>query len=199
MRAHCLGRYVRLEDQTDLTADDLVRMAAGGSNDDEHRLLELYGMLVAEYDYLPVDMMGMQYGDFAAEFARKHSGQTLHNFALASLERLLAALHPQGFVLINDYGFVESKDSGEFEHHASPMPRRSALTFHCSKRSWRARASGANGPNRPRTMAASFRGGSATSCAGPSSSVFQSGLARRPIWPCSSRGNCADMRAGGAV
>ena len=113
----CLGRYVRLEDETNLTAEDLVRMAASGSNDDEHRLLELYGMLVAEYDYLPVDMVGMQYGDFAAEFARKHGGQTLHNFgAVRSLERLLAALHPQGFVLVNDYGFVESKDGGEFEH-----------------------------------------------------------------------------------
>jgi tetratricopeptide (TPR) repeat protein len=113
----CLGRYAHLPDYTDLSAADLARLAASDKDEDQRRLMDLYGLFVAEYDYQPVDAATLAYGDFAVPFARAHNGHILHNYgALSSLERLLALLHPEGFIQTNEYGQTELKDTDEFEH-----------------------------------------------------------------------------------
>ena len=41
----------------------------------------------------------------------------LHNFgAIQCLERLVGLLHPQGFILINDYGQTQANDADDFQH-----------------------------------------------------------------------------------
>ena len=57
------------------------------------------------------------YLDFAVNFALDRTGHLLHNYgAIRSLEYLLTLIHPNGFILVNDYGQTEiTRDEG-FEH-----------------------------------------------------------------------------------
>jgi tetratricopeptide (TPR) repeat protein len=113
----CLGRYANLAEYTDLSAADLARLAASGDDRDQRQLMDLYGLFVAEYDYQPVDAATLPYGAFAARFAREHGGHFLHNYgAICSLEKLLELLHPEGFILTNEYGQTEVKATDDFEH-----------------------------------------------------------------------------------
>jgi hypothetical protein len=113
----CLARGVNLADHTDLSADDLARRAASTREEDRRELLELYGFLAAEYDYRPADVAQLPYADFALGLARTQTRRLLHSYgAIRCLERLLGLLHPQGFILANDYGQTHVEHDAEYEH-----------------------------------------------------------------------------------
>src|SRR5262249_42997883 len=80
-------------------------------------LLALYGFMAAEYDYRPADVSQLPYADFALGLARTQARRLLHSYgALRCLERLLGLLHPQGFILANDYGPTPLQHDAEYEH-----------------------------------------------------------------------------------
>ena len=57
------------------------------------------------------------YLDFAVNFACDKTGHLLHNYgAIRSLERLLTLIHPNGFILVNDYGQTKITREEGFEH-----------------------------------------------------------------------------------
>jgi tetratricopeptide (TPR) repeat protein len=113
----CVARNVRLEDYTDLTARQLAERAKQGGPRAEADLLEAYGLFASEYDYRPVDLAGLPYGAFAAEYARRTSRRLLHSWgAIQALERLLELVDERGFVLANDYGQTQVTHADEFEH-----------------------------------------------------------------------------------
>jgi tetratricopeptide (TPR) repeat protein len=113
----CLARHVNLGDFTNLSPQELVRLAQTGSARDQQFLLELSGFFASEYAYLPVDLGQLPYGDFARDFARSRTGHVLHNYgAIQSLERLLDMVREDGFILINDYGTVHEDANSGFEH-----------------------------------------------------------------------------------
>jgi tetratricopeptide (TPR) repeat protein len=113
----CVARNVRLQDYTDLTAKQLAERATKGGPEAERDLLEVYGLFASEYDYRPVDLAGLPYGAFAAEYARRTSRRLLHSWgALQSLERLLDLVADRGFILASDYGQTQVTREDEFEH-----------------------------------------------------------------------------------
>jgi tetratricopeptide (TPR) repeat protein len=72
---------------------------------------------VAEYAYCPVDSKQVPYGDFAVRFARSYAGRVLHSYgALQCLERLLALIREDGFLLVNDYGQTQVTPADQYEH-----------------------------------------------------------------------------------
>jgi len=78
--------------------------------------MDLYGLFASEYDYRAVAAADLPLGDFAVEYGRT-VGHFLHNHgALRSLERLLGLLHPEGLILVNDYGQTEVTRGDDFEH-----------------------------------------------------------------------------------
>jgi tetratricopeptide (TPR) repeat protein len=111
------GEGVDLAEFTDLRAEDLARRARSSDRNDKRDLQRLFGLFTTEYDYRPADVSRLPYGEFVAQYARDRKGSVLHNWgALRCLERLFDLLHPQGFLLINDYGSAEGATSSDFEH-----------------------------------------------------------------------------------
>jgi tetratricopeptide (TPR) repeat protein len=113
----CLARAADLEELTPLTLPQLAQRAGSAEPQDQRDLLEAYGLFASEYDYRPVDPATIPYGDFALQFARTVSRRVLHNWgALRCLERLLALLRPDGFILVNDYGQTVTAVLEDYEH-----------------------------------------------------------------------------------
>ncbi|MCI0462588.1 MAG: tetratricopeptide repeat protein, partial [Gemmataceae bacterium] len=113
----CVARNVRLEDYTDLTARQLAERAKKGGPEAERDLLEVYGLFASEYDYRPVDVKRLPYGDFARDYGRRMTKRVLHSWgALQCLERLLELVDERGFLLVNDYGQTQLSREDEFEH-----------------------------------------------------------------------------------
>jgi tetratricopeptide (TPR) repeat protein len=113
----CVARNVRLADYTDMPLNLLQAKAKSADPRDRNELLEVYGLLASEYDYRPVDALGMHYGGFALDYGRKITKRLLHSHgAIQSLERLLELTHADGFVLVNDYGQTQTTREDEFEH-----------------------------------------------------------------------------------
>jgi tetratricopeptide (TPR) repeat protein len=101
----CLARGADLNEYTKLSAEDLARCAGSEDPTDRRNLLDVFGLLVSEYAYHPVDIRKIPYGDFAVAFARSTTGSIIHNHgALQCLENLLDVVAESGFILINDYG-----------------------------------------------------------------------------------------------
>jgi len=126
----CLARGVRLEDHTDLSAQQLAKRAT--STDPRHRddLLEVYGLFASEYDYRPVGPNTLPYADFALPYARSHSKRLLHSWgALQSLERLLDLVPDDGFILVNDYGETKASREDTFEHQRFSLATFVGLNF----------------------------------------------------------------------
>src|SRR5205807_1294858 len=106
-----------LAEHTERGPADLARLARSADPRDQRALLELYGLIAAEYEYHPVDPGALPHGEFAVAFARENTGRVLHNYgALDCLERLLEMLHPEGLILVNDYGQAQVQRDGDFEH-----------------------------------------------------------------------------------
>jgi tetratricopeptide (TPR) repeat protein len=114
----CLARSADLSEHAVGGVAELARLAASTDPQDKRELREVFGLLASEYDYRPVDLAEVPYGDFAVQFARSTGQRSLlHNFgAIQSLERLLSLLHEQGFILVNDYGHARETGADDFEH-----------------------------------------------------------------------------------
>src|SRR5207237_9664730 len=77
----------------------------------------VYGLFASEYDFRPVDVNTLPYGAFALEWGRTRTKKLLHSYgAIQCLERLLALVHADGFILANDYGQTQVTAHDEFEH-----------------------------------------------------------------------------------
>jgi tetratricopeptide (TPR) repeat protein len=113
----CVARNLRLEDYTDLTAQQLAERAKKGGAEAERDLLEVYGLFASEYDYRPVELGKLPYGEFAAEYGRRTTGRILHSWgAIQCLERLLEMVDERGFILASDYGQTQASREDELEH-----------------------------------------------------------------------------------
>jgi hypothetical protein len=113
----CLARGVRLEQHTDVTLEQLRRLATSTDPRAEDELLQIYPLLASEYDFQTVETATIPYSDFAIDFARKNSSRVLHSYgAIQSLDRLLDLLAEDGFILINDYGPTQVTPGEEYEH-----------------------------------------------------------------------------------
>src|SRR5439155_16109914 len=113
----CVARNVRLADYTDMTVEQLQERAKSNDPKAKQELLEVYGLFASEYDYRPVNIKKLPYGDFAYEYAHRWAKRVLLSHgAIHCLERLLEVVHEQGFILINDYGQTQVTRDDEFEH-----------------------------------------------------------------------------------
>jgi tetratricopeptide (TPR) repeat protein len=113
----CVARSVKLGDYTDLSAEQLRKRAKAGDPQAKQDLLEVYGLMASEYDYRPVEINKLPYGDFAAEYAHRTSNRLLHSHgAIRCLERLLDLVADDGFILVNDYGPTQTTRDDDFEH-----------------------------------------------------------------------------------
>ncbi len=113
----CVARNVKLADHTDLRPEQLVERAKSLDPAARQELLEVYGMFASEYDYRPVDPKSLPLGDFALEFARGRTERLVHSYgAIQALEKLLALVKDDGFILMNDYGSDRIQQDHDFEH-----------------------------------------------------------------------------------
>ncbi len=113
----CLARGIDLSEHTPLSAAQLAHCAASGDSQQQQELLAIYGLLASEYAYHPVDPQQVPYGNVALAFARSQARGLLHSYgAIQCLERLLALIPEQGFILVNDYGPTEVTAAEDYEH-----------------------------------------------------------------------------------
>jgi tetratricopeptide (TPR) repeat protein len=114
----CLARGLDPDRDTPFGLDGLLARAQSTDPGARRELLEVFPLLAADYDFRPVDPASVPHGDFALAFARGQKiGQVVHSYgAIQCLDRLLPLLHPEGFILVNDYGQVETADGDGFEH-----------------------------------------------------------------------------------
>ncbi len=114
----CLARGVNLSEHTEHTPADLVKLVMSTNPAHREELVGLFGVFTSEYDYRPVNPEEIPYPALARELVRGKSGPVVHSHgAIASLEQLLGLLRPRGVILINDYGSVETTETGDhFEH-----------------------------------------------------------------------------------
>ncbi len=113
----CVARNVRLSDYTDLSLKALQDRAKSRAPEARRELLEVYGLFASEYDYRPVDPKSIPLGEFAQDYGKRITKRLLHSYgAIQSLEKLLALIPDEGFILVNDYGQTQATHDDEFEH-----------------------------------------------------------------------------------
>jgi tetratricopeptide (TPR) repeat protein len=114
----CLARGVNLREYTEYTPADLAQLVKSDNPGHREELLNLFGLFTSEYDYQPVDVDELPHPTLAREIVVGKSGPVVHSHgAIACLEKLLNLLQPNGIILVNDYGSVETTDTGDhFEH-----------------------------------------------------------------------------------
>lgn len=118
----CVARNVKLEDFTDMSVEQIKERAKSKDENVRRELLEVYGLFASEYDYRPVDVKEMPYGEFGLQFAKQHAKRLLVSHgAIHSLERLLGMIAQDGIILINDYGQTQVTRDDEFEHQRFSM------------------------------------------------------------------------------
>ncbi len=126
----CVARNVKLADFTDMSIEQLQVKAKSSSQRDKDELLEVYGLFASEYDYQPVDVKTIPYGEFGYEYGRRSTKRLLLNHgAIQSLERLLGMVQEGGFILINDYGQTQITFDDEFEHQRFSLATAVGLNF----------------------------------------------------------------------
>jgi tetratricopeptide (TPR) repeat protein len=127
----CLARGTELDSRTRADFAELAHSAASADSRDRRELLEVFGLLAAEYDYLPVDISRLPYGDFAAQFARSNSLESvLHSYgAIQCLEGLLDMVQDGGFILVNDYGPTQVAAATDFQHQRFSQATSVGLNF----------------------------------------------------------------------
>ncbi len=126
----CVARNVNLADYTDMSLAALQERAKSNDPKAKQELLEVYGLFASEYDYRPVEVSKLPYGDFALEFGRRLTKRLLHSYgAIQCLEKLLSLLHEQGFILINDYGQTQVTRDDEFEHQRFSLATAVGVNF----------------------------------------------------------------------
>ncbi len=113
----CLSRGVTLGEFTDLNHEQLVGLGKQDDPSAQGQLLELFGSFSSEYKYFPFDSRRVPFGEFALNYARTQKGNVMFNHgAMQSLVHLLELLADEGFILINDYGYVESNPDDDVAH-----------------------------------------------------------------------------------
>ena len=76
-------------------------------------LAELYPLFALEYAYQPVSLESIPYGAVAQRFGQKAGGHVVFNFgALQCIDALKRLIDPRGFILVNDYGWLDA-DRGD--------------------------------------------------------------------------------------
>jgi tetratricopeptide (TPR) repeat protein len=126
----CLARTVKLADHSDMSVESLRQRAKSKDPQARKELMEVYGLFASEYDYRPTTPSQIPYGEFAAEFLRTHAKRIMHNYgAMQCLERLLGLLHPNGFVLMNEYGMTTLGREEEYEHQRFSLATAVGLNF----------------------------------------------------------------------
>ena len=114
----CVARNVRLADYTDMTAQSA---ASNGPSRLTHATASSFSKFTdcsrRNTIIAPSMRIALPYGDFAIQYGRFITKRLLHSYgAIQSLERLLEMTHPDGFILINDYGQTQTTRDDEFEH-----------------------------------------------------------------------------------
>jgi len=113
----CVARNVELEEFTDMSIEQIRDRAQSNDPGAKQELLEVYGLFASEYDYRPIDIKKIPYGDFVVEYARRMTRRFLLSYgAIQSLERLLELTAEDGFILVNDYGQTTTTREDDFEH-----------------------------------------------------------------------------------
>ncbi len=126
----CVARNINLADFTDMSVEQLQAKAQSRNPSDKDELLEVYGLFASEYDYQPVDVKTIPYGQFGYEYGRRSAKRLLLNHgAIQSLDRLLGMVQEGGFILINDYGQTQITFDDEFEHQRFSLATAVGLNF----------------------------------------------------------------------
>jgi tetratricopeptide (TPR) repeat protein len=126
----CLARNVKLADHTDMSVEALRLRVKANDQKSRDELMEVYGLFASEYDYRPAVPGMIAYGKFAVEFGRGHGKRLMHNYgAIQALERLLGMLHPNGFILMNEYGMTDVGREDEYEHQRFSFATAVGLNF----------------------------------------------------------------------
>jgi tetratricopeptide (TPR) repeat protein len=135
----CVARNIRLADYTDMSLQQLqerAKFVASGEwstasvQQARKELLEVYGLFASEYDYRPVDLETIPYGEFGYEYAHRWAKRVLLSYgAIGCLEKLLGLVAEDGFVLINDYGQTQASLEDEFEHQRFSLATFVGLNF----------------------------------------------------------------------
>jgi tetratricopeptide (TPR) repeat protein len=113
----CVARNVDLAAFSDMTLEQLQERAKASDPKSKQELLEVYGLFASEYDYRPVDVKALPYGEYTYEYAHRWAKRVLLSHgAITCLRRLLDMIHLQGFILMNDYGQTQVTREDEFEH-----------------------------------------------------------------------------------
>jgi tetratricopeptide (TPR) repeat protein len=126
----CVARSVKLADYTDLTVKQLQDRAKSSDPRAKQELLEVYGLFASEYDYQPVNVKKVPYGEFAFEFGRLHANRLLVSYgAIQCLTRLHDLVDEQGFILMNEYGHSRMTKDEDFEHQRFSYATAVGLNF----------------------------------------------------------------------
>jgi tetratricopeptide (TPR) repeat protein len=132
----CLARGANLREYTDHSVEDLMRLVQSREPSHREELLDLFGLFTSEYDYQLVKAEEVPYSALAREIVHGRSGPVVHSHgAIASLEKLLTLLRPNGVILVNDYGSTDATDTGDhFEHQRYGSGSFVGLNFDLLKR-----------------------------------------------------------------
>lgn len=126
----CIARSIKLAEHTDMSLASLRERAKSNDPLGREELMEIYGMFASEYDYRPTSPKQIPYGEFATEFLRTRAKRIMHNYgAIQCLERLLGLVHPNGFVLMNEYGMTTMNRDDEYEHQRFSLATAVGLNF----------------------------------------------------------------------
>jgi tetratricopeptide (TPR) repeat protein len=125
-----LARGAELSDYANMNPKELARIASSADEAHQEEVRRLFGIMASEYTYQPVNSQVVPYGEFALRFAGERARRLVLNYgAIRSLERLLDLLHPQGFILVNDYGQTEVEITPDLEHQIFSQTTAIGLNF----------------------------------------------------------------------
>ena len=127
----CLPKGAEWRAHLDATEADLRQMAASGDPADRRELLAVYPLILAEYQFRPVDREEIPYPDFALEQVGSAGGKpvVLSHGAMLCLESLVDLLAEGGVILLNEYGQTKEITTEEFEHQRFSLATAVGLNF----------------------------------------------------------------------
>ena len=106
-----LARKDDLADYTDMPLDEILCRARSDSAAARAPLADVHDLLIASFRFQPTSVDRVPYGHFVAGLVEPGCC-VLHNYgALQCLEGIVPMLHPDGFLLIADYGQADGVGS----------------------------------------------------------------------------------------
>lgn len=106
VRTHLTAEAARIAQYTKLTVDQIRELAASPEPADRAKLIPLTSLFEFEAEFTPVTR-DYPYATEALTFAHDKDRVTLNHQAFLFIEACLAALEPDGFILLNDYGSTQ--------------------------------------------------------------------------------------------